>query len=58
MQDGALVTAGGRALGVTAVADRLEKAVQSAYDLVAQITFENAYYRRDIGAKALAAKEV
>ena len=58
VQDGALVTAGGRVLGATAVADSLEKAVQSAYDLVAQITFENAYYRRDIGAKALAAKEV
>ena len=58
VKDGALVTAGGRVLGVTAVADRLQEAVQSAYDMVEQITFENAFYRRDIGAKALAAKEV
>ena len=58
VKDGALVTAGGRVLGVTAVADSLQQAVQDAYDMVEQITFENAFYRRDIGAKALAAKEV
>jgi len=58
VKDGALVTAGGRVLGVTAVADSLQEAVQNAYDMVEQITFENAFYRRDIGAKALAAKEV
>lgn len=53
--DGSLVTAGGRVLGVTATADTLENAVKAAYEIVPHITFENAYYRTDIGAKALAA---
>ena len=52
-----LVTNGGRVLGVTAVASSLPDAIQQAYQMVEQISFENAYYRRDIGAKALAAKE-
>ena len=55
LKDGSLVTAGGRVLGVTAVADTLSEAVEDAYRLTERITFENAYYRRDIGAKALAA---
>ena len=50
-----LLTNGGRVLGATAVADTLEQAIKEAYDLVEKISFENAYYRRDIGAKALAA---
>lgn len=54
--DGRLVTAGGRVLGVTATADTLKEAVKAAYEIVPHITFENAYYRKDIGAKALAAQ--
>ncbi|MBR6336052.1 MAG: phosphoribosylamine--glycine ligase, partial [Clostridia bacterium] len=50
-----LLTNGGRVLGATAVADTLEQAIREAYGLVEKISFENAYYRRDIGAKALAA---
>ena len=50
-----LLTSGGRVLGVTATADTLENAVKAAYEIVPHITFENAYYRTDIGAKALAA---
>ncbi|MBR5772667.1 MAG: phosphoribosylamine--glycine ligase [Clostridia bacterium] len=50
-----LLTNGGRVLGATAVADTLEQAIKEAYGLVEKISFENAYYRRDIGAKALAA---
>ncbi len=50
-----LLTNGGRVLGATAVADTLEQAIKEAYGLVDKISFENAYYRRDIGAKALAA---
>ncbi|MDP4118950.1 MAG: phosphoribosylamine--glycine ligase, partial [Bacillota bacterium] len=50
-----LVTAGGRVLGVTAVADTLENAVRKAYEGVKKVNFENAYYRTDIGQKALAA---
>ena len=57
-KDGALVTAGGRVLGATAVADTLADAVRDAYGLVEQIAFDNAYYRRDIGARALRAEEV
>ena len=56
-KNGKLVTSGGRVLGVTAVEDTLENAVSSAYKKVEKIHFENAFYRHDIGAKALAARE-
>lgn len=52
-----LLTSGGRVLGVTAVADSLENAINKAYSLVPKIDFENAYYRKDIGKRALQAKE-
>ena len=55
-QDGALLTSGGRVLGAVATADTLERAIDGAYDLAGRISFENAYCRRDIGARALAAK--
>ena len=58
IKDGVLVTNGGRVLGATAVADSLPAAIEGAYALVEQISFDNAYYRHDIGAKALQAKEV
>ena len=54
-KDGKLLTNGGRVLGATAVAESLEKAVENAYGLVKKIHFDNAYYRHDIGAKALKA---
>ena len=57
LTDGRLVNAGGRVLGVTAVEDTLEAAVASAYERVEKISFDNAYYRRDIGARALAATD-
>ncbi len=57
LKDGELVTNGGRVLGATAVADSLQAAVDAAYGLVKNIHFDNAFYRHDIGAKALAAKE-
>ena len=57
IQDGKLVTNGGRVLGATAVADTLQNAVDAAYSLVDKIHFDNAYYRHDIGARALAATE-
>ena len=49
-----LVTSGGRVLGVVSTAQNLDSAIESAYSLVEQISFDNAYYRRDIGARALA----
>ena len=57
IKDGVLVTNGGRVLGATAVADSLKCAVEGAYDMVKKIDFANAYYRNDIGKKALAAGE-
>ena len=57
IKDGKLVTAGGRVLGATATADSLARAVEGAYALVDLISFDNAYYRHDIGARALAALE-
>ncbi|MBQ8836773.1 MAG: phosphoribosylamine--glycine ligase [Clostridia bacterium] len=57
IKDGKLVTNGGRVLGATEVADTLPNAIKAAYGLVDKIHFENAYYRHDIGARALKAKE-
>ena len=54
-ENGNLLTAGGRVLGVTAVDLTLEKAIRAAYDKVTKVGFANAYYRTDIGAKALKA---
>ena len=55
MKDGVLVTNGGRVLGATAVAESLEAAVEGAYAMVKTIHFDNAYYRKDIGQRALQA---
>ncbi len=52
-----LVTSGGRVLGVTAIAETLPEAIEKSYGLVEKIHFDNAFYRHDIGARALAAKE-
>lgn len=51
-----LLTGGGRVLGVTETADTLQEAIEKAYKTVAKVSFENAYYRHDIGQKALAAE--
>ena len=53
IRDGVLVTNGGRVLGATALADSLSDAIAASYKLVEQIHFDNAFYRHDIGAKAL-----
>jgi phosphoribosylamine--glycine ligase len=57
LENGKLLTNGGRVLGVTAVADSLSDAINDSYKMVERIHFDNAFYRHDIGAKALAAKE-
>ena len=57
MKDGRLVTNGGRVLGVTATADTLRGALDGAYAMVETIHFDNAFYRHDIGQRALQAKE-
>ena len=56
LKDGELVTSGGRVLGVTATADTLADAIGKAYENVEKITFEKAFYRRDIGRRALEVK--
>ena len=53
---GQLRTAGGRVLGVTAVAPSLKEALERAYQAMAEIHFEGMYYRRDIGHRALEKK--
>ena len=50
-----LLSAGGRVLGCVKVAPSLEEAVAGAYRLADSVKFENAYCRRDIGARALRA---
>lgn len=49
MEQGQLVTAGGRVLGITAVADTVEEAVERSYAAVQLVSFKNMHYRRDIG---------
>ena len=56
-ENGKLLTNGGRVLGVTEVRPTLKEAVAASYADVARISFDNAYYRHDIGARALAAEE-
>lgn len=53
-EDGRLLTAGGRVLSVTAVADTLAAAIRRAYEAVEVIHFQGKYFRRDIGQKGLA----
>lgn len=48
-----LLTSGGRVLGVTAVSDDIESAIKKVYQSIGMITFDGAYYRKDIGQKAL-----
>ena len=55
-ENGELLTNGGRVLGVTATADSLKDAIAKAYAAVEQTHFENAFYRRDIGQRALKAE--
>ena len=55
LENGTLVTSGGRVTGTTAVADSLAEAVKEAYRLAGGVRFENAYRRSDIGRKALQA---
>ena len=53
LERGAVVTDGGRVLGVTALGETLAEAKQRAYEAVGRIHFQGAFYRRDIADKAL-----
>ena len=48
-----ILTAGGRVLGVTAVAPSLQEALDRAYQALEEVHFDGMYYRRDIGHRAL-----
>jgi phosphoribosylamine--glycine ligase len=52
-RDGQFVTNGGRVLGVTALGDTVQAAIDRAYEGVAAISWDGVHYRRDIGGKAL-----
>lgn len=49
----AIVTSGGRVLGVTATGDQLEQTLSVAYEATKKIHFDGAYFRSDIGAQAI-----
>src|SRR2546422_167817 len=55
-REGRLVTAGGRVLGVTAVAENLTNAMASAYSAVREIFFDGMHYRTDIGRRGVRAE--
>lgn len=55
LEEGKLVTSGGRVTGTTAIANSLEEAIKEAYRLSDGVKFEGAYRRSDIGQKALMA---
>lgn len=50
-----LLSAGGRVLGVTAVGNTLSEAIDKAYAATEKVEFENGFYRKDIGQRALKA---
>jgi phosphoribosylamine--glycine ligase len=56
LEDGQLKTSGGRVLCVTALADNVKLAQQRAYEVAAQIRFDGAQYRKDIGHRAVQAR--
>ena len=55
LENGKLLTSGGRVTGTTAVAGSLADAIREAYRLASGVQFENAYRRSDIGQRALQA---
>ena len=55
LENGKLVTSGGRVTGTTAVADSLAEAIKEAYRIADGVQFEKAYRRSDIGQRGLAA---
>jgi phosphoribosylamine--glycine ligase len=52
-EDDRILTSGGRVLGVTAIGETLQAAIDRAYQTVRTIHFDGAHYRNDIGYKAL-----
>ena len=55
LENGKLLTSGGRVLGVTAIGDTLYDAIEKSYNNVEKVHFGNAFFRKDIGQRALKA---
>ncbi|MBK8550289.1 MAG: hypothetical protein IPL53_04200 [Ignavibacteria bacterium] len=56
-QDNKVLTNGGRVLSVVGISDKsLDDAVKNAYERISSVSFENQYYRKDIGYKQLKVK--
>jgi phosphoribosylamine--glycine ligase len=53
VENGEYVTSGGRVLGVTSLGENIPAAIDNAYSAVNKLNFENAYFRNDIGHRAL-----
>jgi phosphoribosylamine--glycine ligase len=53
LENGRVVSDGGRVLAITALGDTLADAKQNAYEAVAKTSFQGAFWRRDIADKAL-----
>ena len=53
MENGKLLTAGGRVFGVVGSGKDLSEALRQAYDACEKVVFKGKYYRRDIGKKGL-----
>ena len=53
LQDGKLLTSGGRVMCVVGLADTVRGAQQKAYDAINQIQFDGMQYRKDIGYRAI-----
>jgi phosphoribosylamine--glycine ligase len=53
LKDGQVMTNGGRVLGVTGLGEDIPRAIERAYHAVKKISWDNVYYRTDIGQKAL-----
>ena len=54
LDDGAVVTSGGRVLCVVGLGNSVQAAADEAYATVEQIAWEDVYFRRDIGHRAIA----
>ena len=57
LDNGKLLTSGGRVLGCSGIGDTLPEAIENAYKVVEKVRFDNQYYRKDIGKRALKALE-
>ena len=55
VEDGVLLTNGGRVLGITSVADTLEEAIKASYEKASRVKCDNLFCRSDIGQRALKA---